>query len=104
MIGIDLVNIDDFRQQLAPTGETFMATTFNEGEVTESGIEFLATLWAAKKAVVKAALDPPDNLREIVIFPNECGRLAARIGGHCFDLSLSSYGTYVVAVAMAIES
>jgi phosphopantetheine--protein transferase-like protein len=104
VIGIDLVNIDDFRQQLEAAGEAFVTATFNNDEVTESGIEFLATLWAAKEAVVKAALDPPTDLKEIVIFPNECGRLAARIGGHCFDLSLSHYGTYVVAVAMAIES
>lgn len=104
MIGIDLVNIDDFRQQLAVAGASLITTTFNEGEVTDNGIEFLATLWAAKEAVVKAALVPPANLKEIVIFPNECGRLAARIGGHCFELSLSNYGTYVVAVAMAIES
>jgi phosphopantetheine--protein transferase-like protein len=104
VIGIDLVNIDDFRQQLDVTGESFVTTAFNEEEVSESGVEFLATLWAAKGAVVKAALDPPSDLKEIVIFPNECGRLAARIGGHCFDLSLSHYGTYVVAVAMAIES
>jgi phosphopantetheine--protein transferase-like protein len=104
VIGIDLVNVDDFRRQLEAAGESFVANAFNEDEVTEEGVDFLATLWAAKEAVVKAALDPPTNLKEIVIFPNECGRLAARIGGHCFELSLSHYGAYVVAVAMAIES
>jgi phosphopantetheine--protein transferase-like protein len=104
VVGIDLVNIDDFRQQLEAAGDSLVTSTFNEDEVSESGVEFLATLWAAKAAVAKAALDPPTNLKEIVIFPNQCGRLAARIGGHCFDLSLSCYGAYVVAVAMAIES
>jgi phosphopantetheine--protein transferase-like protein len=104
VIGIDLVNIDDFRHQLEASGESLIATTFNEDELTENGIEFLATLWAAKEAVVKAALDPPVNRKEIVLSLNECGRLVARIGGHCFDLSLSNYGTYMVAVAMAIES
>jgi phosphopantetheinyl transferase (holo-ACP synthase) len=88
VIGIDLVNIDDFRHQLETSGESFITVTLNEGELTEDGVEFLATLRAAKEAVVKAALDHPADRKEIVIFPNECGRLVARIGGHCFDLSL----------------
>ena len=43
MVGIDLVNIDDFRQQLEAAGDSLVTSTFNEDEVSESGVEFLAT-------------------------------------------------------------
>lgn len=104
MIGIDLVNIEQFRRQLEIARESFIQTAFSDDEVTESDDDHLATLWAAKEAVVKAALTPPATLKDIALFVNECGRLAARIGDLRFDLSISHYGTYVVAVAMAVES
>jgi len=104
VIGIDLVNIEQFRRQLELARDSFTDQVFNADEVTQGDDDHLATLWAAKEAVVKAALTPPATLRDINLFTNECGRLAARIGDLRFDLSLSHYGTYVVAVAMAVES
>jgi phosphopantetheine--protein transferase-like protein len=111
VIGIDLVNIDEFRRQLELTGEALVHRAFSEEEVSlcnaensSPTVDQLATLWAAKEAVVKAALSPPASLKDVVISPDGSGRLSGRIGKFRFDLSISNYGTYVVAVAMAVES
>ena len=111
MIGIDLVNIDEFRRRFETTGESLVRRAFSDDEISlcdcevaPHDVDQLATLWAAKEAVIKAALSPPPSLKDVVISPDESGRLGGRIGKFHFDLSISNYGTYVVAVAMAVES
>jgi phosphopantetheine--protein transferase-like protein len=87
VIGIDLVNIDEFRRQLELTGEALVHRAFSEEEVSlcnaensSPTVDQLATLWAAKEAVIKAALSPPASLKDVVISPDGSGRLSGRIG------------------------
>jgi phosphopantetheine--protein transferase-like protein len=103
VIGIDLVDIEEFRRQLLLGGERFLRRAFHEHELVDQDAARLAGLWAAKEAVVKASLTPPGRFADVMIASDRLGRCYGAIGEQRFDLSMSCDGHHVVAVAMAVD-
>jgi phosphopantetheine--protein transferase-like protein len=99
MLGVDLVFIPEFQNQLDIGGKTFLQKAFLPTELSNQDIEHLAGLWAAKEAVVKAADVVPKKLTDIVIFYDAVGKPKAKIGSQEFTISISHHGEYAVAVA-----
>lgn len=103
MIGIDLVFIPEFREQLEVGAETLRERAFSLAEADGQPVEHLAGLWAAKEAVVKAAAAAPERWADIVITHDPSGRPRARVGNQVFAISISHHGDYAVAVAYRID-
>lgn len=99
MIGIDLVHIPTFTEQLHLGGERFFAKTFHESEVRNHDPEHLAGLWAAKEAVFKAGGVKLGEWLNVVISHDKQGRPSARVGRKVYDISIAHHGEYAVAVA-----
>lgn len=112
-IGIDVVGITAFAEQLEQPGTRF-AKAFTPGErrAARSGAgseaESLAARWAAKEAVIKAwsstrygqeeVIDPARvDLREIEVRTDAWGRPAIRLHGAVAD----SIGDYTVLVSLS---
>ena len=111
-VGIDVVGIKAFAEQLAEPGTRF-ARAFTPGErrAARSGegseAESLAARWAAKEAVIKAwsstrfghpeVIDPEHvDLREIEVRTDAWGRPAIRLHGVIAD----SMAAYTVLVSL----
>ncbi|HEV2412718.1 MAG TPA: 4'-phosphopantetheinyl transferase superfamily protein [Candidatus Saccharimonadales bacterium] len=103
MIGIDLVFVPEFEQQLKAGGETFMRKAFRVSEPLSDKAEHLAGMWAAKEAVMKAATVQPDKWTDIVISHDSEGRPHAHINERVFEISIAHHGDYAVAVAQEIN-
>jgi hypothetical protein len=74
VIGIDLVDIEEFRRQLLLGGERFLRRAFHEHELVDQDAARLAGLWAPKEAVVKASLTPPGRFADVTIANDGSGR------------------------------
>ncbi len=104
MIGIDLVSIPEFQRQLNSGGARFLRKAFSQSELENQNIQHLAGLWAAKEAVIKAALVPPRHLSDIEITHDASGRPRGIVEAQHFEISISHNGDYVVAVAMRVAA
>lgn len=102
MIGIDLVFVPEFQRQIDSGGEGLLRRAFSESELGDRGVEHLAGLWAAKEAIVKAALVPPRRLSEVMITHDASGRPHGSIQDQRFEVSISHHGDYVTAVALRV--
>jgi holo-[acyl-carrier protein] synthase len=115
-VGIDVVGITAFAEQLAEPGTRF-ARAFTPGERRAaragagSEAESLAARWAAKEAVIKAwsstrfgtpeVIDPTDvELREIEVRTDAWGRPAVRLHG---EIARTMAG-YTVLVSLTHDS
>ncbi len=109
-VGVDVVGITAFAEQLEETGTRF-ARSFTPGERraaragSGSEAESLAARWAAKEAVIKAwsstcfghpeVIDPTYvDLREIEVRTDAWGRPAIRLHGAIAD-SMADYSVLV---------
>ena len=124
-VGIDIVSIPDFAEQLAQPGTTF-ADRFTVGERRDSAsgtgddARHLAARWAAKEAVIKAwsvsrfarsPLLPLIRHSDIEVVTDNWGRPAIRLSGeiaeHLRDttvhVSLTHDGPSAAAVAIIEE-
>jgi phosphopantetheine--protein transferase-like protein len=99
MIGIDLVFIPEFQQQLDSGGKTFIDKAFNMSELKNHKTEHLAGLWAAKEAVIKAAPETPKKMTDIVISHDGSGKPAAKFNSDHYEISIAHHGDYAIAVA-----
>jgi NAD(P)H-hydrate epimerase len=104
MIGVDLVFIPEFQRQLDVGGTDFLQKAFNLSEINNRHTEHLAGLWAAKEAVIKAALKTPRKMTDIIITHDAAGKPSARIKTQQFMLSIAHDGEYAIAVACRVES
>ena len=102
MIGIDLVFVPEFQRQVDHGGEALLRRAFSESELVDRSVTHLAGLWAAKEAVVKAALVPPRRLSEVTITHDASGRPHANVHDQRFEVSISHHGDYVTAVALRV--
>ena len=100
MVGIDLVHIPEFQQQLKTAGKKMVDLTFNPSELTSMKIEHLAGVWAAKEAVIKASDRVPKKLTDILISYDQAGKPSAKVDGISYAVSISHHGDYAVAVAV----
>lgn len=120
-VGVDLVHVLGFREQLDRPGSTF-ETVFTAQELRVAAsrpdrAEHLAGRWAAKEAFIKAWSQslygrPPVMGRDAVDFsdievvPDRWrrvayrlrGEVAAEVGGYEATLSISHDGSYAIAV------
>lgn len=104
MIGIDLVFIPEFQQQLEIGGNALLCKAFRPTEIKNRSVEHLAGLWAAKEAVIKAAASKPKKLTDIVINCDASGRPHAKLKSQTFALSIAHHGDYAVAIAQRLET
>lgn len=115
--GVDLVEIDRFKDAVERHGERFLGRIFTERERAEVGrnIPSLAARFAAKEAVSKAlgtgigpvAWHEIEVLRgearqPILHLHGEAARLAASLGLRSWSLSLSHSVHSAIAVVVAI--
>ncbi|MGU3294188.1 holo-ACP synthase AcpS [Williamsia sp. M5A3_1d] len=121
-IGIDVVSIPEFAEQLAQPGTTF-ADRFTVGERRDSAAgtaedaRHLAGRWAAKEAVIKAwsvsrfaraPVMPEIRHSDIEVVTDTWGRPAIRLGGEIgrhlegstVHISLTHDGSIAAAVAV----
>ncbi|WP_394282284.1 holo-ACP synthase [Corynebacterium sp.] len=121
-VGVDVVHISAFREQLALPGSTFEAV-FTARELRLAATkpdraEHLAGRWAAKEAFIKAwsqsiygrpPLIEPDRVdfAEIDVVADRFGRVAIQLSGHVAavapaaqSVSISHDGDYAVAVCL----
>ena len=120
-VGIDLVHVPGFREQLALPGSTF-ARVFSPRELRVAETKpdralHLAGRWAAKEAFIKAwsqslygspPLMGPDDVdfSEVEVIPDRWGRVALRLKGEVArqagspltSINISHDGDYAVAV------
>jgi phosphopantetheine--protein transferase-like protein len=102
MVGIDLVYIPEFQKQLDIEGKAFMEKAFLLSEIKNRKVEHLAGLWAAKEAVMKAALVTPKKWTDIVISADASGVPHAKVGSQKFAISIAHHADYAVAIALRI--
>lgn len=118
-IGIDLVSVSEFADQLAIPGTTMMASfSAAERRDSEGDVRSLAARWAAKEAVFKAfssgfyGLRPAEKeigAREVEVISDAWGRPAVRVHGRIAEelgdrvkimISLTHDGDTAAAVAV----
>ena len=116
-IGIDLVSIESFAEQLGSVGSAFAAGTFTESElrsVTGSAGEaqHLASRFAAKEAFVKAfsgarpgqaPVIPDMDWREVEVITDGWGRPMLTLHGDLAAAVRSSLGEVVIHVSITHE-
>ena len=118
-VGIDLVSIPDFAEQVDQPGTVF-AETFTPGErrdaadKSSSAARHLAARWAAKEAVIKAwsaslygeAPVMDEHVHHLIEVVADAwgrprirlhGEVAKRLDGHTLEVSLSHDGDYAIA-------
>ncbi|OBK21460.1 holo-ACP synthase [Mycobacterium asiaticum] len=119
-IGIDLVSIPDFAEQVDQPGTVF-AATFTPGErrdasdKSSSAARHLAARWAAKEAVIKAwsgsrfaqrPVLPKDIYRDIEVVTDMWGRPRVRLSGeiakHLADVTIHVSLTHDADTAAAV--
>ena len=103
MIGVDLVNISEFEQQIHLGGKAFLKKAFAASELQDQRVHHLAGLWAAKEAVIKAAGATPQKMTEIIIVFDSSGRPHGKFGPEEFEISIAHHGGYAISVACIIK-
>ena len=103
MLGIDLVHIPEFIQQLQSGGKTFLDKAYDASELHDRRPEHLAGLWAAKESVIKASSLKPGNWLDIRIAYDPDGRPFAMVGSERYAVSIAHHGEYAVAVAQRMD-
>jgi phosphopantetheine--protein transferase-like protein len=104
MIGIDLVYIPEFKQQLEIGGNLLINKAFDQSEIKNQTIEHLAGIWAAKEAVIKASEVAPKKMADILISYDTLNKPYAKLGSHKYAISISHHGDYAIAVVYRLES
>jgi len=116
-VGVDLVNVPSFAQQLEDTASGFVDHTFTPSEQRVRAPHRLAARFAAKEAFLKAwsgarIHQPPllgnVDLREIEVVDDGYGRprlvlhgaVAQAVGTHTTSVSLSHDGDAAIAVVL----
>lgn len=99
MLGIDLVHLPEFAEQLTTGGDLFLRKAFHTTELRSRKLDHLGGVWAAKEAVVKAGALTPGNWLDIRITYDADGRPRAYVGLDEYELSIAHHGDYAVAVA-----
>lgn len=99
MIGIDLVQLEEFSQQMENVGDIFTAKLFLPSELQNRRVEHLAGVFAAKEAVIKACRLPINSWQHIEIATEESGAPYAKVNSHIVNVSIAHHGEYVIAVA-----
>jgi holo-[acyl-carrier protein] synthase len=106
MVGIDVVDVERFREVLARRGERLLERIFTQREIAYAlsarsplREERLAARFAAKEAFLKA-LGHPVPLKEIEVVNDENGRPRILFRGRPYPLSLSH--TRGIAVAVTV--
>jgi phosphopantetheine--protein transferase-like protein len=104
MVGIDLVSIQEFKQQLELGGETFLRRAFHASECINDSVEHLAGIWAAKEAVMKATGLAAGRWLDITISYADSGKPIATVAGRFVEISIAHHKDYAVAVAMDMNT
>lgn len=125
-IGVDLVHVPSFADQLDQSGTRF-ETAFLPGERSDAldhssdSARHFAARWAAKEAVVKAwsaslyGEAPPmdDPIFHLIEMVTDAwgrprirlhGEVAKRLAGHTFEVSVSHDGDYAIAYVVLHSS
>lgn len=118
-IGVDLVHVPTFADQLSQPGSRFDAV-FSPGERGDArshahdSARHFAARWAAKEAVIKAwsaslfgeAPVMSEDIQHLIELVTDAwgrprirlhGEVAKRLDGHTFEVSLSHDGDYAIA-------
>lgn len=108
-VGIDLVDVNEFRSMVKKGGMTFLRRCFHESELENKSVEHLAGIYAAKEAVIKALTLSAGSWKKIEIHKAESGRpYVFAVGGmeECdsISVSISHSGGHAVACAFRVES
>jgi len=103
-IGIDIINIDHFRNALASGGQSFLNNHFHPAETVNRTNEHLAGVFAAKEAIIKTGyMKVPDYLAvQILNAVNGRPVVHGAEGNEIADLEISISHTDTTAVAVAI--
>lgn len=116
-IGIDLVSVEPFAEQLGSVGSAFAAGTFTAAELRASAgasgaAQHLAARFAAKEAFVKAfsgarpghaPVIPDMDWRQVEIIPDGWGRPMLTLHGALAEAVRSSLGNVVLHVSITHE-
>ncbi len=116
-LGIDLVGVDSFGEQLGSVGSAFAERTFTVGELRAAGghagaAQHLAGRYAAKEAFVKAfsgarpgrAPAIPDmDWRQVEVVPDSWGRPTLVLHGELAAAVRATLGEVVMHVSITHE-
>ena len=116
-IGIDLVTVESFAEQLGSVGSAFAAQTFTDAELRAASgssgeAQHLAGRFAAKEAFVKAfsgarpghaPVIPDMDWRQVEIVPDGWGRPMLTLHGALAEAVRSSLGDVVFHVSITHE-
>lgn len=103
MIGVDLVYIPEFKQQLKLGQSAFLQKTFTKSELKNKNLEHLAGVWAAKEAIIKACSLDNTRLTDIKISHLRNGKLFGKIKDRDIELSIAHHGDYAIAIALEVK-
>lgn len=116
-IGIDLVGVESFAEQLGSVGSAFAAMTFTAGELRAAGghsgaAQHLAGRYAAKEAFVKAfsgarpgraPVIPEMDWRQVEVITDGWGRPALALHGELAAAVHASLGEVVMHLSITHE-
>lgn len=106
--GVDLVYLPRFKKSLKNGGEQFLKRVYLKEELRKHNPEFLAGIFAAKEAVIKALSLPIDSWHDIHIAYKSHGTPQAKILNstfyilHSSSLSITHDGRYAIAFFVAL--
>lgn len=72
--GIDLVELPDFKRNLALAGQNFLLKVLHPEEIKNKEIPSLAGLFAAKESISKTGFIKPGQWLEIMVINNSEGK------------------------------
>ncbi|MFQ5493079.1 MAG: holo-ACP synthase [Candidatus Dojkabacteria bacterium] len=102
-IGIDIVDIDDFRDQLSKTSGGLAKKLFSASELSDRSTQSLAGIFAAKEAIIKTGLFTKGEWLKIKLANDADGKPKLRNklqAGTKLDISISHTEKTAVAVAI----
>jgi holo-[acyl-carrier protein] synthase len=110
LTGIDIVDIEDFRDSLNSGGSKFIDRIFTDKEKKNVKIFHLAGIFAAKEAVLKALSFPIGSWKQIEICNRKDGRPFIQLADELkaskkiisCDLSISHSTTSAIAIFLAV--
>jgi len=106
-VGIDIIFIPDFKEQLSMGGAEFKKRVLHSFELSTK-IETLAGIFASKEAVIKALGLPVGSWLQIEVKKSNSGKPEVILPNNfkkvykSWDLSISHAGDYAVAVFVAV--
>lgn len=105
--GIDIVSISRFQKSLKNAGPSFLQRVFLSQELVDHNITNLASVFAAKEAVMKALSLSTDSWHKIKVSRKRDGAPLVEVLNHevtieSSSLSISHDGDYVIACFVAI--